>query len=1427
MAEHEADDAETPSLERVDRELRRMRDDLGDLGDTLTRIGTGLDDLTRRIVPSRAEELEKDKWQARLGGLETRLSMLESTIRSEADRVHTAASVVDSVADELRATLGTSRSMEELAGDIRNGVDLLSELLGAEDDRRPLTELAGEVRALRGEVAAQVRPVGERLDALGRGTADRIDALDRGTTERLDDLRRALAGDVVASVAERLTEVGSRMTEVETSLTDRITAVDGAMAELRSALAGFEAAQPRPDELVEPLDRRLAAVEGSLSGLSTHVADLRSATPDVDAAVTPLVDRVATANSAIVALRGDVKAIADGIGEQVQSMRETVTTVLTELRDLPTPDPIEPKLQTLAAQLERIVHDVVDNDVAGLQRGLEARDAEIGAAVAELRTSRGDIDAALGLVLERVDALASAPPPEPPPPVDLGPVLQRLDSLANTPPPEPVGPLLDQLAEQLSVTLGARADDDVVRLQRLIEQGAESHRAAVTELRGSWPDLAAALAPLYERLEVLDEGTRNAGATAAQSGAATNERIDALGAAVRAMHESRPDITTSLQTIAGLLDGLRTQGADTRGGVERLTDEVASVTARAGQPLPDLERLPGLLEGITQRLDNSSAESTQVRERIDGFLDAVAELRRELASADEGDDGDVALVLNRIDQVGQQMGRAGQAQTERLDRLAASLGQQITASGTVEQALLSIRAELTERLDQIARQADEQQAVAGSAGRAADGLRTELTSRLEVLDTRLAEQSAALAAAIATEHAQLQAVREATDGAMQSVRSDVAAHAAEVRNDVRQLAEEAAQRSSDAADGAELRALLDQLAAHVGRTATDVTGLGEHVSSRLAALEASLDAGVDDLRARVTQTDESPAQLVLLDELRGAVAQLADRVDAVPSLGRPDVEAAVESAIWPIVAATEERTAQIERVAAASSDLSTRVDALRAEIAGIAQRQSEAADPGEIATRVDEVRATLAGVEAALAEVRRSDRDVVTGAVAAATAGTSQHIDGAVAGLSERLDALAASVSRDVDDLRERLAAIGDAGDIDWGPAHDELRRAVQADLRAAVEPLRTDVMQASAASDAARDELRAALDAALEALRNQMGRTGEDAAAMREGLRADIDALRTDLDALRPAMAGAVSDGVAGLGPRLEDLQAAVQRAEQTAELGRIAADLASRRERLEQPPDPIPVQAVVEQSVAGLAEQVRGQLESVSAEFRRSGADATAAREGLTAAVERVLARVDADADRVLDTVVSGEGAVRDQLRKMDGGLAEIRRDLEQLARVSDAVDALSTVTRQSAVPDRLVTAVTDLQRDLNAVRDEVIAVTRVVGGLRAELRQGDGEMSGAGAALVASAAAAMARLEARLDHEFEAVSRHMESLGTLVHHAVDAIDGLEGQLAQSERGAATPVGERLRATASSVLDSIRTAGRERAARRTRGGGPRSLNP
>jgi chromosome segregation ATPase len=206
------------------------------------------------------------------------------------------------------------------------------------------------------------------------------------------------------------------------------------------------------------------------------------------------------------------------------------------------------------------------------------------------------------------------------------------------------------------------------------------------------------------------------------------------------------------------------------------------------------------------------------------------------------------------------------------------------------------------------------------------------------------------------------------------------------------------------------------------------------------------------------------------------------------------------------------------------------------------------------------------------------------------------------------------------------------------------------------------------------------------------------------------------------------------------------------------------------------------------------------------RALSDTLPDRTDANAEVREALARLDAtlanrdtsvrDSLSRLDAAIgqtSSESDFSDLARQLDAGMGELRRDLQGMYQTAQTSDVL----------------------------DLVRSMSRDLGDLRADVRRSESELTGgASAALVASAASAMARLEERMDGEFDGVGRQMEALGTLLGQLIDAVHRIEAQVVGVQ-----PVSDKMRSSAAAVLEALRANVRQRAAARRNSGAPPEL--
>jgi hypothetical protein len=167
----------------------------------------------------------------------------------------------------------------------------------------------------------------------------------------------------------------------------------------------------------------------------------------------------------------------------------------------------------------------------------------------------------------------------------------------------------------------------------------------------------------------------------------------------------------------------------------------------------------------------------------------------------------------------------------------------------------------------------------------------------------------------------------------------------------------------------------------------------------------------------------------------------------------------------------------------------------------------------------------------------------------------------------------------------------------------------------------------------------------------------------------------------------------------------------------------------------------------------------------------------------------------------------------RQFDAAIGELRRDLQTMQQAAASTDVLDMVrSLAERDPDEVVqvvnSSVREVRSDLESARSEMQSMSGAIKALSSELG------GAAGDAIVASVASAMARHEGRIDGEFDAVGRQMEALGTLLGQVIDSLHRVESQVVGVQ-----PVSEKMRTAAATVLDTLRTNVRQRAAARRSG--------
>src|SRR3954469_24950525 len=113
-------------LDRLQDQVDATRTELGEVAGAVSGLTELVTDLVRRSATG--TDYQSDRWQARLGSLETRLEMLETAIRAEVERIRGTVGAVDALADDFKTTVGNTHSLVALAADISERISTLDSL---------------------------------------------------------------------------------------------------------------------------------------------------------------------------------------------------------------------------------------------------------------------------------------------------------------------------------------------------------------------------------------------------------------------------------------------------------------------------------------------------------------------------------------------------------------------------------------------------------------------------------------------------------------------------------------------------------------------------------------------------------------------------------------------------------------------------------------------------------------------------------------------------------------------------------------------------------------------------------------------------------------------------------------------------------------------------------------------------------------------------------------------------------------------------------------------------------------------------------------------------------------------------------------------------------------------------------------------------
>ena len=195
-------------LDRLQDQVDATRTELGEVAGAVSGLTELVTDLVRRSASG--TDYQSDRWQARLGSLETRLEMLETAIRVEVERIRGTVGAVDALADDFKATVGSTHNLVDLAADISDRISTLDSLErgvrgAAQEIATTVDNRFDQEAALRerrdSTLAERVSGVLERVDELAEAAREQA-----GARGRLDDIDRA-----VAQTQESLAGLGAKL----------------------------------------------------------------------------------------------------------------------------------------------------------------------------------------------------------------------------------------------------------------------------------------------------------------------------------------------------------------------------------------------------------------------------------------------------------------------------------------------------------------------------------------------------------------------------------------------------------------------------------------------------------------------------------------------------------------------------------------------------------------------------------------------------------------------------------------------------------------------------------------------------------------------------------------------------------------------------------------------------------------------------------------------------------------------------------------------------------------------------------------------------------------------------------------------------------------------------------------------------------------
>ncbi|MEY2402568.1 MAG: hypothetical protein QOD38_119, partial [Acidimicrobiaceae bacterium] len=588
-----------------------------------------------------------------------------------------------------------------------------------------------------------------------------------------------------------------------------------------------------------------------------------------------------------------------------------------------------------------------------------------------------------------------------------------------------------------------------------------------------------------------------------------------------------------------------------------------------------------------------------------------------------------------------------------------------------------------------------------------------------------------------------------------------------------------------------LNAQLSNVDARAATTTEAVLQLDAAVA-RTSAQVDEIVAGLTALRETPDNTAEALAPVVdrlatIVDSvstMHGDVANLADSISTLRSDRSQLVQIAMETN-----GRLDLLAANVGEIRESRPDFSSSFVAMSGLLESVQANVSTTHDRisalGELVREVEGGRTDVASVVAPLA-----DRLEV---IAAQTGASEQHVATVLESLADtfgRVEAeRATTFAQQIDEVRR---AVNELSDRQSTGLTDVLQRfeSVSENVATTQEATRAlEIVVRSSAEDGS-NELMGELTQQLTSLTSDVKSTVRAVV----GLGADFTGLRSDLQSLSASI------------PDRTDADAEVRAA-----LARLDEAIGARDEQLRETVERL------DAAVGARDVQLRDAITRLDTAVTERESEVT---EGV-ARLDATLANRDASVRDILsrlDSAVSQtsrESDFADLARQFDAAIAELRRDLQTMQQTAASTDVLDMV--RSVAERDPNEAVQSVNLSLREVRTDLSAMRDAIGDLRSDVRRAEADMTGGAGAALASAASAMARLEGRIDGEFDTVSRQMEAVGTLLGQVIEAVHRVESQVVGVQ-----PVSEKMRTAAATVLESLRANVRQRNARRNAGAPP-----